>query len=87
MTQKRHQEGRQNVNRKNVDFVFFLMKFHENIVFYRVLWASGADSIVFYNEFSRPESRKNQEECGPNLKKLCFFVFFYVPVENADLQF
>ena len=50
-------------------FSHFLIKFEENIVFYRGKWASRADSIVFYSEFTRPEGTENHGPCGQNLGK------------------
>ena len=52
------------------------MKFNENAVFYNRKWASRADSIVFYNEFARPEGQENRGQCGQNLRKTMIFVFF-----------
>ena len=64
------------------------MKFYENCVFYRVLWASWADSIVFYNEFARPEGQENRGECCQNLRKTMVFVnFFGVSLEKALWRF
>ena len=51
-------------------------KFNENAIFYNRKWASRADSIVFYNEFARPEGQENRGQCGQNLRKTMIFVFF-----------
>ena len=45
-------------------FLEFAMKFEDSIVIYRSEWAWGADSIVFSNEFSRPERPENDGQCG-----------------------
>ena len=47
-------------------------------MFYKGKWASRADSIVFYNEFARPEGQENRGQCGPNFRKTMIFVFFLV---------
>ena len=64
------------MNGKNVDFLDFWMEFEENILFYKSEWASCADSILFYSEFSRPERPKNDGECGRNRKKALIFMIF-----------
>ena len=67
---------------------FFFIKFNENVVFYRGKWASRADSIVFYNEFARPEGQENRGQCGQNLRKTRIFVFFFgVSLEKALWRF
>ena len=69
-------------------FSYFLYKFDENAVFYRGKWASRADSIVFYNEFARPEGQENRGQCGQNLRKTMIFVFFFgVSLEKALWRF
>ena len=65
-----------------------MSKFEENTVFYRGKWASRADSIVFYNEFARPEGQENPSESGQNLRKTTIFVFFCgVSLEKALWRF
>ena len=65
-------------------FSHFFIKFNENAVFYNRKWASRADSIVFYNEFARPEGQENRGQCGQNLRKTMIFVFFWgVSLEKA----
>ena len=64
VTRKRYPKAWQKVNAKNHDFLEFAMKFHDSIVIYRSEWAWGADSIVFSNEFSRPERPENDGQCG-----------------------
>ena len=64
VTRKRYEKAWQKVNVKNQDFLEFSMKFNDSISIYMSEWAWGADSIVFYNEFSRPESPENDDQCG-----------------------
>ena len=69
-------------------FLHFLIKFNENAAFYSGKWASRADSILFYNEFARPEGPENRGECGQNLRKTMIFInFFGVSLENALCRF
>ena len=64
VTEKRYEEACQKVYAKNQEFLKFVIKFTDSIVFYRSEWAWGADSIVFSNEFSRPERPENDGQCG-----------------------
>ena len=69
-------------------FSHFFIKFDENTVFYRSLWAPRADSIVFSNEFARPEGQENPGQCGQNFRKTMIFVFFCgVSLEKALWRF
>ena len=90
--QNRSQNGTEKGSKKShppkSNFHTFLSKFNENIVFYRSLWASRADSIVFYNEFARPEGQENRGQCGQNLRNTRIFVFFFgVSLEKALWRF
>ena len=80
--QNRSQNGTEKGSKKShppkSNFHTFLSKFNENTVFYRSLWASRADSIVFYSVFTRPEGTENHGPCGQNLGKTLIFVFFLV---------
>ena len=73
---KWHRKREQKKSPPKINFHTFLSKFNENTVFYRSLWASRADSIVFYSEFTRPEGTENHGPCGQNLGKTLIFVFF-----------
>ena len=64
LTRKRYEKAWQKVNTKNNTFLEFARKFHESIVIYKSGWAWSADSIVFSNEFSRPERPENDGQCG-----------------------
>ena len=78
--------GKKDTSKSEI-FTFFI-KFNENAVFYNRKWASRADSIVFYNEFARPEGQENRGQCGQNLRKTMIFVFFFgVSLEKALWRF
>ena len=68
--------GKKDASKSEI-FTFFKNKFEENAVFYNRKWASRADSIVFYNEFARPEGQENRGQCGQNVRKTMIFVFFW----------
>ena len=57
-------------------FSHFFTNSTECTVFYRSEWASRADSTVFYNVFTRPEGQENDGQCGQNLRKTIFLIFF-----------
>ena len=60
------------------EFSHFFNKFNEDAVFSNRKWAPRADSIVFSNEFARPEGQENRGQSDQNLRKTMIFVFFLV---------
>ena len=75
-SQEGTEKGKKKRHLKKWDVHIFLNKFEENVVFYRGKWPSRADSIIFYNEFARPEGQENRRQCGQNLGKTMIFVKF-----------
>ena len=65
--------GKKDTSKSEI-FTFFLLNLMKNVVLYTGKWASGADSIVFYNEFARPEGQENRGQCGQNHRKTMIFV-------------